>query len=187
LPGMRRRRTGRIVNITSVGGKISVAHLLPYSVSKFASVGLSEGLRSALVRDGVYVTTVCPGLMRTGSPRHAWFKGQHRAEYAWFSISDSLPVVTIAATRAARRILDACRHGDAELVLPLSTALAVKLHALFPGVSANVLGLVDRLLPGPNGIGTVMRRGSESESRWSPSVLTALGNQAAARNNELAT
>ncbi|HEU4647581.1 MAG TPA: SDR family oxidoreductase [Gemmatimonadales bacterium] len=186
LPGMRRRRAGRIVNITSVGGKISVPHLLPYCVSKFASVGFSEGLRGALARDGVYVTTVCPGLMRTGSPRNAWFKGQHRAEYAWFSISDSLPVVTIAATRAARRILDACRHGDAELVLPLSTAVAVKLHALFPGVSANLLSLVDRLLPGPDGIGSAMRRGSESESRWSPSVLTALGDRAAARNNELA-
>jgi NAD(P)-dependent dehydrogenase (short-subunit alcohol dehydrogenase family) len=186
LPEMRRRRAGRIVNITSVGGKISVAHLLPYSASKFALVGFSEGLRSALARYGVYVTTVCPGLMRTGSPRNAWFKGRHRDEFTWFSIGDSLPLVTIAAGRAAQRILDACRRGDPELITPLSTAVAVKLYALFPGVGAEVMGLVERLLPGPGGIGTSMRRGVESASRWSPSVLTTLSDYAAVRNNELA-
>jgi short-subunit dehydrogenase len=185
LPDMRRRRSGRIVNIASVGGKISISHLLPYSASKFALVGFSEGLRGALAREGVYVTTVCPGLMRTGSPRNAWFKGQHRKEFAWFSIGDSLPLVTMPATRAARRILDACRHGDAELVMPFSTAAAVKLHALFPGIAADVLSLADRLLPDPGGIGTSMRRGTESGSRWSPSVLTILSDRAAASNNEL--
>jgi short-subunit dehydrogenase len=185
LPDMRRRRLGRIVNIASVGGKISVPHLLPYGVSKFALVGFSEGLRAAVARDQVYVTTVCPGLMRTGSPRNAWFKGQHRQEYAWFSIGDSLPLLTMAATRAARRILDACRYGDAELVMPLSTAAAVKLHALFPGVAADILSLTDRLLPDSGGIGTAMRRGAESESPWSPSVLTILNEKAAASNNEI--
>ncbi len=185
LPDMRSRGAGRIVNIASVGGKIAIPHLLPYSASKFALVGFSEGLRGALARDNVWVTTVCPGLMRTGSPRNAWFKGQHREEFAWFSISDSLPLVTMAATRAARRILEACRHGDAELIMPLSTAVAVKLNALFPGVGADVMSLAERVLPGPGGIGTGMRRGAESESRWAPSVLTRLGDRAAERNNEV--
>jgi NAD(P)-dependent dehydrogenase (short-subunit alcohol dehydrogenase family) len=185
LPEMRRRRAGRIVNIASIGGKISIPHLLPYSASKFALVGFSEGLRGALVRDGIYVTTVCPGLMRTGSPRNAWFKGRHREEFAWFSIGDALPLVSMAATRAARRILDACRDGDAELAVPLSAFLAIKLNGLFPGIGADVVSLAERLLPGPGGIGRDMRLGSESESGWSPSVLTKLGDEAAARNNEL--
>jgi NAD(P)-dependent dehydrogenase (short-subunit alcohol dehydrogenase family) len=185
LPDMRRRHMGRIVNVASIGGKISVSHLLPYSTSKFALVGFSEGLRAAVARDHVYVTTVCPGLMRTGSPRNAWFKGRHRQEFAWFSIGDSLPLLTMAATHAARRILDACRYGDAELVMPFSTAAAVKLHALFPNVAADILSLADRLLPEPGGIGTAMRRGAESESRWSPSPLTILNEKAAASNNEI--
>jgi NAD(P)-dependent dehydrogenase (short-subunit alcohol dehydrogenase family) len=186
LPEMRRRRAGRIVNIASVGGKISVAHLLPYSTSKFALVGFSSGLRDAVVRDGIYVTTVCPGLMRTGSPRNASFKGRHREEFAWFSISDSLPLVSMAARRAARRIIDACRSGDAELVMPFSTAVAVKLHGLAPGPAADISSLIERLLPRPGGIGTDSRSGAESTSRWSPSVLTKLSDEAAARNNELA-
>jgi NAD(P)-dependent dehydrogenase (short-subunit alcohol dehydrogenase family) len=185
LPEMRRRRAGRIVNIASVGGKISVPHLLPYSASKFALVGLSEGLRATLAADRVFVTTVCPGLMRTGSPANASFKGQHRDEFAWFSISDALPGLSMDATLAARRILEACRYGDAELVMPLATAVAVKLNALFPGVATAALAVVERLLPGPGGIGSETRRGSESESRWSPSMLTRLSDEAAARNNEL--
>lgn len=184
LPEMRRRRAGRIVNIASVGGKLSVPHLLPYCAGKFALVGFSEGLRGALAKDGIYVTTVCPGLMRTGSPRNADFKGRHRAEYAWFSVADAMPLLSMDATRAARRILDACRHGDAELVMPLATDLVVRLHALAPDLGPAIMGLAERVLPGPGGVGTRTRRGAESTSGWSPSVLTTLGDRAAAANNE---
>jgi NAD(P)-dependent dehydrogenase (short-subunit alcohol dehydrogenase family) len=187
LPDMRRQHGGRIVNIASIGGKISFPHLLPYSASKFALVGFSEGLRGALSRDGIYVTTVCPGLMRTGSPRNVRLKGRHRSEYAWFSISDSLPLISMDAVQAARRIIDACRHGDGELLMPFSTALAVRLYGLVPGVGADVMGWLERAMPGPGGVGTASRRGAESESQWSPSWLTSLTDAAAQRNNEVAT
>jgi short-subunit dehydrogenase len=186
LPEMRRRREGRIVNISSIGGKISVPHLVPYSASKFALVGLSEGLRAELQKDGVRVTTVCPGLMRTGSPRNATFKGQHRAEYAWFSISDALPVTAMMAERAARQIVDACKRGDAEIVLSIQAQLAVKFHALFPGLTQDLLGLVNRVLPGPGGIGRKRAKGKNSQSELSPSWLTVLNEKAAQRNNEVA-
>jgi NAD(P)-dependent dehydrogenase (short-subunit alcohol dehydrogenase family) len=185
LPEMRRHRSGRIVNIASIGGKLAVPHLAPYSVSKFALVGLSEALRTELTGAGIVVTTVCPGLMRTGSPRNATFKGHHRAEYAWFSISDALPIASMDATRAARQILAACKRGDAEIVLSIPARLASVAHALFPRPIAGLLGLVNRLLPGPGGIGTRGARGADSESAISPSVLTALGDRAAARNNQL--
>jgi NAD(P)-dependent dehydrogenase (short-subunit alcohol dehydrogenase family) len=67
LPQMRARGGGRIVNVTSIGGRIAVPHLAPYSAAKFAAVGLSEGLRAELAGSGVRVLTVTPGLMRTGS------------------------------------------------------------------------------------------------------------------------
>ena len=186
LPEMRRRRQGRIVNISSIGGKISVPHLVPYSASKFALVGLSEGLRAELQKDGVVVTTVCPGLMRTGSPRNAIFKGQHRAEYAWFSISDALPVTAMQAERAARQIIAACQRGDAEIVLTIQAQLAVKFHGLFPGLTQDLLGLMNRVLPGPGGIGRKRAKGKDSQSELSPSWLTALNEKAAQRNNEVA-
>lgn len=185
LPGMRQRGEGRIVNISSIGGKIAVPHLVPYSASKFALVGLSEGLRSELRKDGILVTTVCPGLMRTGSPRNAEFKGRHREEYAWFSISDALPLTSISAERAARQIVSACRHGDAELVISLPAKLAVLFHGIFPGLTSDLLGVVNELLPKPGGIGVLKARGKESMSSWSPSWLTLLNERAAVANNEI--
>jgi len=185
LPGMRARGRGRIVNITSIGGKLSVPHLVPYGASKFALVGLSEGLRAELAKDGIVVTTVCPGLMRTGSPRRAFFKGQHRAEYAWFAISDALPLLSMSAERAARQIAAACKRGDAEVVLSLPAKAAAAFHGLFPGLTADILGAVNRLLPGPGGIGAEKREGRDSASSLAPSALTALSDRAAVRNNEM--
>lgn len=185
LPEMRERRDGRIVNISSIGGKIAVPHLVPYSASKFALVGLSKGLRTELYKDGVVVTTVCPGLMRTGSPRNANFKGKHREEYAWFSISDSLPLTSIKAERAARQIVDACRQGRAELVITVQAKLAVLFDSLFPELSAELLAAVNQLLPAAGGIGTHSAKGRDSTSSWSPSWLTKLTEDAAVKNNEV--
>ena len=187
LPEMQRRKQGRIVNISSIGGKISVPHLLPYSVGKFALTGFSQGLRSEALKDNVYVTTVCPGLMRTGSPRNASFKGNNKAEYAWFSISDALPFLSMSARRAARQIVDACVRGNAEVVLSLPAKFAVKAHGLFPGTITDVLGLVNRLLPSSQG-GSREREpktGKESFSEVSPSWVTTLNERAAAQNNQV--
>jgi len=184
-PTMRRRRSGRIVNICSIGGKISIPHLLPYSVGKFALSGYSEGLRAELANNGITVTTIYPGLMRTGSPRNAWFKGQNRKEYSWFTIGDSLPFLTISAEHAARAILNACRRGDAQTVLSLPAKVAVKMHELFPELTAGMLDVSNRAMPRPNGAGPERHRGKDSESPVAPSPLTALTERAARRNNEM--
>jgi short-subunit dehydrogenase len=185
LPSMRQRKSGRIVNITSIGGKVAVPHLVPYSASKFALVGLSKGLRAELMKDGISVTTVCPGLMRTGSPRNAEFKGQHRFEYAWFSISDALPLLTVSAENAARQVVRACKRGQAELVISIPAKIAVLFESLFPEAMYQILSVVNQLLPAPGGIGTQKAKGKESTSAWSPSWLTTLNEEAAVRNNEV--
>jgi len=187
LPEMRRRRTGRIVNIASIGGMVAMPHLLPYSASKFALVGLSEGLRAELARDGILVTTICPGLMRTGSPRHAFFKGRPRAEHAWFSISASLPGLSMDVERAAREVVEALSTGEAGRVLSLPAKLGALAHGLFPGFTAEILGLVNRCLPSAQGNeGDVRLKGEDSVSALSPSWLTRLGERAAKRSNQTA-
>lgn len=185
LPEMRARKSGRIVNVASIGGLIPVPHLAPYSASKAALVGLSGAMGAELARDGVYVTTVCPGLMITGSPRNAHFKGQHRKEYAWFSIGDALPFTAMSSTRAARRIVNATVRGEPMVVFGAEARLASLANALFPNLFARTLSLVNRLLPAPGGIGQEMALGSESFSPASPSLLTALDERAARKNNEI--
>ena len=147
VPQMKERRFGRIVNIASIGGKIAFPHLFPYSASKFALVGYSEGLRAELAKYNVLVTTICPGLMRTGSPRNADFTGQPEKEYAWFAIGDSLPLASIGARSAARKIIDACIHGDAEIHLGVTAKLGALVQGCAPGATAELLSLVDRLMP----------------------------------------
>jgi NAD(P)-dependent dehydrogenase (short-subunit alcohol dehydrogenase family) len=186
LPGMRARGDGRIVNITSIGGKLGVPHLVPYSASKFAAMGLSQGLRAELAAEGVAVTTAVPGLMRTGSPRNAIFRGRHRAEYAWFSIADSLPGLSVSAEDAAARILAAARRGDAEVLFPITARAAAIAQAAAPNLTARVLATVNRVLPGAPARRTGRRRGAESQSRLSPSLLTRLGDRAARQYNQMA-
>lgn len=186
LPGMKERRQGRIVNITSIGGKVAFPHLLPYTTSKFALVGLSEGLRAELAKDGIWVITVVPNLMRTGSPRNAEFKGDYKKEYAWFTISDSLPGASMSAERAARQIVRACQNGESELVLGLPAKLAVLANGIAPGLISDLLAAGNEwLLPRATGSETARRKGYESESRVTKSSLTSLTRAAERANNEV--
>lgn len=184
-PEMAARGGGRIVNIASIGGEISVPHLLPYCISKFALVGYSRGITSELAKAGIFVTTICPGLMRTGSHLKAGFKGEHRKEFRWFSISASAPVLAMSAERAARQIIEACRVGRAQLTLSWPARAAVRLDALAPELMADLTRWAASLLPSASSSQTQLREGIESTSFWSPSWLTALGDRAARRNNEL--
>jgi len=187
LPWLRKAGGGRIVNISSIGGMIAAPHLVPYCASKFALTGLSQGLAAELRGENIHVTTVCPGLMRTGSPVNASFKGRHRSEFAWFAIADSMPLLSIGAERAAARILRACRHGSAFLIIGAPAKAAIWFGSLFPGVESHMNSLISRLLPAPDPLNpTASHSGYESESKLAPSLLTRPTYKAAGRNNEQA-
>ncbi len=188
LPHLRRSQAARIVNVASIGGRVAVPHLAPYSASKFALVGLSEALGVELAREGIRVTTVSPGLLRTGSHVNAKFKGQHAKEFDWFSTSDNFPLDSTSAESAARQIVEACRRGQPVLSFPLTTRVAEIGHAVFPNLTARVLELVNRwVLPAPGtGPGAdELRPGEESRSpNTTPGWKTGLVDKAAAENNE---
>ena len=191
LPQMQARRSGRIVNITSIGGKVAFPHLLPYAAAKFAATGLSEGLRPELKRDGITVTTIVPGLLRTGSYFHALFKGSKTGEFVWFSIGDNLPGGSISAERAAREIVAATRLGEAERILSVPASLLSYAQGLAPGATSALLTLINNaVLPPPSD-----KPGSDRVSPGKdadPSVplkpafdaVTALGRSAADKLNE---
>jgi short-subunit dehydrogenase len=183
LPGMRRTGTGRIANITSIGGKVAIPHLLPYDAAKFAALGFSEGLRAELAGEGISVTTVVPGLMRTGSPVNAFFKGDAEKEFAWFSLGDATPVSAMSARRAAREVVGALLRGEAEVTLSGQAKLLRIAHDLFPGATTDLLGMVNRMLPKASGP-TSQVRGMELATAVSPSPLTGMMNRAARRNNQ---
>ncbi len=179
LPEMVRRHEGRIINITSIGGVIGTPHLLPYSAAKSAAIGFSQGLHGELRSRGVRVTTVIPGFMRTGSYRNAIFKGRHREEYRWFSLGAAVPVTSTTAPRAARKIVDAAKHGDATLLITPYVKLVMLANAISPGLVSFAIGAVGRFLPKPGGIGAEGRPGYDSETGLTDSFVTVLGRRAA--------
>lgn len=179
LPKMLARGHGSVVNITSIGGKVAVPHMLPYTASKFAAVGFSEGLHAELRSKGIRVTTVCPGLMRTGSHLNASFGGDAAREYRWFSLSAGLPGVSTSARSAARKIVRATIAGKTEIAITPQAMLVTRFADVCPTATARAMEMVSRSLPDPVPGSTAKRRGAEARSKeWTPAIALA---QAAAR------
>jgi short-subunit dehydrogenase len=147
LPGMLEQRKGSIVNIASIGGLVAVPHMLPYTASKFALVGFSRGLHAEVKSGGVNVLTVCPWLMRTGSHIHAKVGGKKDAEYRWFGLGATLPLVAVTAQVAARQIVKATAKGKSELLISGWALIASKIAANAPTWTASFLSLVNQALP----------------------------------------
>ena len=186
LPLLKQSRPSRIVNISSIGGRVAVPHMAPYCASKFAVSGFSDAIRAELARDGVHVTSVSPGLMRTGSHINAEFKGSHAKEFAWFSIGAGMPFLSIDAARAARQIVEAARSGRPELTITLQARALILAQALAPNLFALALQLVNFLLPeNPGGDDPGRRKGYHCQSDVSPSRLTQLADAASPQYNEI--
>ena len=185
LPHMRERGSGHIVNITSVGGRVSIPHLLPYSCAKFALVGFSTGLSTELKEKGIDVLTVVPGLMRTGSYLNAEFKGQAKQEFAWFGLLGNLPGFSVAANFAAASVRKALENREQVCTISLPAKILIALEALAPEVNAAVLELMNRFM-----LPKSANQEPHSGKTLNPSLsrvfqgLTALGKLAAARFNE---
>jgi NAD(P)-dependent dehydrogenase (short-subunit alcohol dehydrogenase family) len=188
LPVMRGQAHGRIVNITSIGGKVSVPHLLPYCTAKFAAAGFSEGLRAELGPGPVAVTTVVPGLMRTGSHLNARFSGRSEEEFTWFSLGASLPVVSMDAGAAAIQIVEGLRQRRAEVILTPLGQVAARGAAIFPEFTSALLHLTKQFLPAATGQPGRAVPGSALRPALNQQVfnrLTALGRTAARQFNQL--
>lgn len=188
LPSMRSHGAGSVVQITSIGGRIPAPHLLPYVTAKFALTGFSEGLCAELAQYGIRVTTVLPGLMRTGSHTAAEFAGRAGLEYGWFATAASLPLLSTDAGRAARRIVRAVEQGRRELVLTPPAKAAVLAHGLAPATTVRLLSLAARLLPDAGGAPEHGVSGARAAARHRPGGavhrLTVLGRRAGERHNE---
>ncbi len=186
LPEMKGRGDGCIATVTSIGGKISVPHLLPYCCAKFAAVAFSEGLQAEVARYGIRVITIAPGLMRTGSHLKAEFKGQREREAVWFSLSATTPLVAMNAARAARQIVGAIRSGKSAKVLSTQASVLARLNGLCPGLMPRALGIVNRWLPSPTPDQETMLRGEEliDANRWMQ-IAGSLGHGPATRFNQL--
>jgi len=190
-PRMTERGHGKIGVITSVGGIVPAPHLLPYTTAKFGATGFARGLRSELAGTGVTVTTVEPGLMRTGSHLNAQFVGDQPREFAWFSALDNIPLISMDADRAASVIVDAVLAGRAVVQPTPMAKLAGRVDALAPRATSLLLATMTRLLPAaPEGQEHERIPGHVAQARMQPKArsrmdrITTLGRRAAGRLNQ---
>lgn len=177
LPYFREQGGGRIANISSIGGKMPLPHMSTYTASKFALAGFSAAVTAELAEQNVHVTTVYPGLMRTGSPLQGVFKGDHELEFAWFLAGDVAPLVSVAPERAARAVLAGIRDAKAEVVISLAAKLGAFVYQNFPETYAEATALGARLLP--HGQNSGRKTGAASQG-WLQ--RSALGRFLLARN-----
>ena len=148
--GRGSKHRASLVNISSIGGKMAVPHLLPYTAAKFALTGFSEGLHAELRSKGVRVTTVCPGLMRTGGEDNATFVGDVEKEKVWFEWSAKTPGLSASVHTAANDIFHAEQRGAAEITISPQAWLAARLTGIAPGAVATISSLINSTaLPAP--------------------------------------
>ena len=188
LPHLLVRRDARVANICSIGAKLAVPHLSAYCASKFAQAGLSAVLSQELRGQGVTVSTVYPGLMRTGSHLNARFRGDVQKEFAAFALASGLPGVSMGAERAARLILAGVRRGQAEIVVPFTVRQIARLAAIAPNRFSTLMGWVSRALPdgtGERSIDAIVpARGADLRLPSPVRSAIVLSERAATRNNE---
>lgn len=72
LPHMIKNKSGQIVGITSVQGKLGTTYRSSYAGSKHAFVGILDSLRSEVHADGIKVTNIMPGYVRTNISKNAF-------------------------------------------------------------------------------------------------------------------
>lgn len=185
VPHMKARGEGRIVNIASVGGKVSVPHIVPYSASKFALVGLSTGFRNELMKDNINVTTINPGLFRSGSNYNILVKGQHEKEFAWFTAMGANLLTSSSVESTARQVIEACRNGEAEVLTNLPARILAVSNAIFPELTSAVMGLANQyILPDATSDKTQLK-GYEINPELIPEHLEKRAEKAAEEHNEL--
>jgi NAD(P)-dependent dehydrogenase (short-subunit alcohol dehydrogenase family) len=149
LPALRRAR-GRIVNVSSIGGRVALPLVSPYNASKFALEGVSDSLRRELRPQGVDVILIEPGGVKTP----IWDKGERLADEM---LADGMPAEaerlygrTIEALRAqTARIAQETGIEPREVAEVIGTALtASRPRARYlVGRDAKIRGAMARVLP----------------------------------------
>ncbi len=181
LPRMRARRFGRIVNITSLGGKLPIPHQAAYVAAKHAATGWSETLAAELEHEGIVVSTITPPPLRNGAPLHAHYNGSREREFTWFASALTSPLSATSADRVAGVVVEAIARGQHERAVSPLSWLVARAHGLAPNLVGTGLRWIARRMPpaGEPGTSSPMRLGLGVARSSGDAGLRQLARQAA--------
>jgi len=126
LPILLAKKSGRIVNIASINGKLPAMHAAAYTASKHGLLGLTRALALEVARDGITVNAICPGPVRTEM-------NDRRVEYDARRLGISIPELESRLTPIGRRL-------EPEEIVPMAVLLASAESAAITGQAFNVCG-----------------------------------------------
>jgi len=143
-PRMAARGRGQIVNIASAAGFYNSEAMTAYGTTKYAVIGLSEGLRAELAPLGVGVSVVCPGFINTPIVRHMRLRGEAYPESERVNVQRFYERRNYSAERVASAVLRAARENPMLLpVTPEAWALYV-MKRVAPDLGQRLIGSVRR-------------------------------------------
>lgn len=128
---MAERKSGHIINLASMAGKMATAKSTIYSATKFAVIGFSNALRLELKPFGVAVTTVNPGSIATEFFDKADPSGEYLA---------NLGQIVLDPTKLAKQIVRNMSHPKREINQPVIMEIAAKFYTLFPHIGDYLAG-----------------------------------------------
>lgn len=134
LPSMLARKSGHIVPISSVIGYVGIPTRSAYSASKHALHGFFEALRAETAKDGIRITMVVPGYVRTKVSENAL-----RGDGSRHGKLDDTHARAMLPERAAEKIVDAVARGRAEVRVGGKEIWAVLLRRFLPGLTRRIL------------------------------------------------
>lgn len=137
LPRMLARRSGTIVNVSSITGLMGFARMSAYCASKFALTGFTEGLRAEVIGSGVRVALVCPGTTDT-----EFFVKAERGKMP----GASRLMLAVKPERVARAVCDAAEDGRYRRILPMLAATYMRMKEVFPRLAHVLFRKVSALL-----------------------------------------
>jgi short-subunit dehydrogenase len=137
LPHFLQRGTGTIVNLSSIGGKVPTAYLVPYCTSKFGVTGLTEALQAELQPKGIHVCGIYPNLIKSSFMERAVFRGKNEQDIQIRreKLDNVLknPVVE-KPEDVANAIWDAVKNKKSEVMVG-SANFSQAFYRLFPGLT----------------------------------------------------
>ena len=142
LPVLRRHPGAHVVNVSSLFGLIAPAGQSAYAASKFALRGFTEALRHELVDDGVGVTSVHPGGIRTNIARSSRLGSGVPAAEGEQGKRDFEKLLTIPPERAAAMIVRAVENRRPRLLIGVSAVVPDVLARIAPGSYGRLLAAV---------------------------------------------
>jgi NAD(P)-dependent dehydrogenase (short-subunit alcohol dehydrogenase family) len=137
-PMVARGQGGHVVNVSSVAGYVATAQLVAYGATKFAVLGLSEGLRDELHPHGIGVTTVCPGIINTRITETSPMRGRYATPAARTTILALYRRRNYGPERVAVSILQAVRKNRAVAPVSPEAWTMYFLKRLAPGLTARL-------------------------------------------------